>query len=257
MKRISEFIKGAMLPVKALKLFFKDTSYWHYISIPVIINFFIYIGFFLFFWNVLLPMADIFKVTFNHETWYAWFLQAYNWCVGFATIITMLAISAFSFIYVLLIVEAPFLALLSERIEKDIYGNEFDTAGFKNILRSILLGLKNSVILGVITLFWTTIFFFGNFIIPGVSTAIGIFVIGYYYGISFLVYSAELRMHSFTQLRKMIRTNRMEVLGLGVVCYLIILIPFVAIVFLPIAVVSGTMLFNEYIVENNNLKLNN
>ena len=247
MNYLSRFLQGSYIPLKAMIFFTQNKAFWRYISIPVIINFFIYIVFFIFFWNYLLPLSDIFKITSEPGTWYAWALDGYNWLVGFTTVLTMLAISSFSFIYVLLIIEAPFLALLSERIEKELYGNEFDTAGWKNMARSLILGLKNSAILGAITLFWTAIFFVGNFILPGISTILGILVIGYYYGISFLVYSAELRMLPYAELRKLVRGNRMEVLGLGTICYLIILIPFIAVVFLPIAVVSGTMLYNEYI----------
>lgn len=255
MKIIGSFLKGATLPLRATKIFFKDKSYWQYVSIPIIINFFLYIASFWFFWNYLLPMSDTLKVSLDPGAWYLWLEKVYNWCVSFATVITMLAVSAFSFIYVLLIVEAPFLALLSERVEKELYGNDFDASGVKNIVKSILLGLKNSVVLGVITLFWTVVFFVGNLIIPGVSTVLGVLVIGFYYGISFLVYSAELRFTSYSQLRVMVKRKKLEVLGLGVVCYLIVLIPFIAIIFLPIAVMSGTMLYNEVLITDENKNL--
>jgi len=249
MKYLYGFVKGAVMPLKAFKLFCGNMAYWKYISVPVVINFLLYILSFYIFWNYLLPLADNFKISYSPDSWYAWGAGVYNWFIGFTTVVTMLAVSAFSFIYILLIIEAPFLALLAERIEKDLYHNEFDTAGFRNILRSIFLGLKNSIILGVITLFWTLFFFAGNFILPGVSTVLGILVIGYYYGISFLVYSAELRFISYSRLRQIVKGRRMEVLGLGAVCYLVVLIPFVAVVFLPIAVVSGTMLYNESLDE--------
>jgi len=114
-------------------------------------------------------------------------------------------------------------------------------------LRGILLGVKNSIILAVITLFWTLVFFVGNFILPGICAVIGFMVIGYYYGISFLVYSAELRLIPYGKLRAIVKGYKMEVLGFGAVCYTFIVIPFVAVVFLPIAVVGGTMLYNEFL----------
>lgn len=255
MKHIHNFVKGAVIPFRALKLFSANMKYWRYISVPVIINFLLYSACFFIFWQYILPLADNFKISYEADSWYAWAAGTYNWLIGFTSVITMCAVSAFTFIYVLLIIEAPFLALLSERIEKDIYGNEYDTSGVKNMVRSILLGIKNSIILGMITLFWTLFFFVGNFILPGVSTVIGILVIGYYYGVSFLVYSAELRFISYTQLRRLVKGSRMEIMGLGAVCYLVILVPFVAVVFLPIAVVGGVILYNECL-ENTKPRLN-
>jgi CysZ protein len=146
-----------------------------------------------------------------------------------------------------MVVEAPFLAILSEKVEAELFNNEFDTSGVKNFIYSVILGVKNSIILLVITIFWSFIFFIGNFILPAISSLLGVIIIGYFYGVSFMTYSAELRGHSYFSLRKILKGVRYEVLGFGVLGYLFVLIPLFAPIFLPIAVVGATMLYNECI----------
>jgi len=96
MKYAAGFLRGAALPFKALALFTKNMKYWPYLTWPVVINVILYIIGLVLFWNYLLPFSDSMKVTPNPEAWYSWFLDAYNWSVGFTITLTAAAFFLFS-----------------------------------------------------------------------------------------------------------------------------------------------------------------
>ena len=254
MEVVRRFTKGAFYHLKVIKLFRSNPKYWPYVLGPLIINIALYLGAFLLFLNYLMPMLQGIELSETPDHWYSAVAPVYNFLLNAASVIVMLAVSAFTFVYILLVVEAPFLALLSEKIEEDLYGNVYES-GLRPLMKGVLLGIKNSVIFAVITLFLTALFFLGNFILPGICAVMAVFVIGFYYGLSFLTYSAELRLYSYFQLRKIAKKYKPEVLGLGVVCYLVFLIPVVAAFFLPVAVVAATMMYNEVVEGKAQLKI--
>lgn len=251
MKKLRNFGAGAVLPFRSLKLLLKNRQYWPLIAIPLIINTVLYALVTTVAWHYTSTALSF--VQSGEDSWgfLSFLIPAYNFAVSAGTLAASVALFGMIFIYVFLIIEAPFLTVLSEKVEEDYFGNTFNNSGWKNMLAGILLGVKNALLLSIVTMFCSFVFFLLNFVLPGIAAVCGFFVISYFYGVSFLMYSAESRMMNIRKVKQLLSGNKAVVLGFGAVCYASIFVPLLPIAILPIAVIGGTLLFNEYLEDKN------
>lgn len=155
-------------------------------------------------------------------------------------IIVWLVIVKFSK-YIVLILLSPVFAILSEKVEEKLTGNQypFSWAQFlKDILRGSAIAIRNLFIeLGLIAIFSLFGFMAGPFaflIVPLLWL-----VSAYFYGFSMMDYTCERRKMSISQGVDYIRRNRGIAIGNGAMYMLLDLIPFVGLVFAPINAVVG------------------
>lgn len=132
--------------------------------------------------------------------------------------------------YVILIILSPVLSYLSEKTEKIVKGKDYPflfNIWFKQIVRSILLSLRNMFIQLALTLIILILSFFpiiGWFISP--FAALFIFVLNaYFFGFSFLDYSFERKGLNISQSVSLVRKNKGLAVGFGVLFYIVYLIP--------------------------------
>lgn len=144
--------------------------------------------------------------------------------------------------YLVLIVLAPFLAFLSEKLEKEALGKEYPfswTQFLSDIGRALVINGWNLLREIFLTLLLTILAFFPLFAI--VSPIIIILVQGYFYGYGIMDYNAERWRFSLKQTGRWMWRNKGAVTGVGLVFHFLFMIPLLGWVFAPVwAVLAGT-----------------
>lgn len=134
--------------------------------------------------------------------------------------------------YIILIILSPLLSYLSERTEKIETSKDYPfdwIVWIRQILRSILLSLRNMGIQLLLTLIILVLSFFPiiGWIISPIATIIVLFINAYFFGFSFMDYSFERKGMSISQSVTIVRKNKGLAVGLGLIFYLSYLIPFI------------------------------
>ncbi|MBU0764090.1 MAG: EI24 domain-containing protein [Bacteroidetes bacterium] len=156
--------------------------------------------------------------------------------------------------YIVVMVMSPVLALLSEKTEKKLTGNnyKFDIVQLmRDIIRGILIALRNLFI----ELGFMVAIFIGSFIpvlkwpIAAFGTFFLFFISAYFYGFSFMDYSIERRRLSVRESVKLVRKRKGVAIGNGFLFALILLIPVIGVMvsafFAVVSSVAGTIAMNE------------
>lgn len=124
--------------------------------------------------------------------------------------------------YIILIFISPGLALMSEKTEKLVTGNEYPFVFSRfagDVWRGIRIALRNSMIeIGLIILF----FFIGFIPVIGYISPVFLFFVScYFYGFSMMDYTHERAKMSIRQSVKFVRKNRGLAVANGMVFYFI------------------------------------
>lgn len=130
--------------------------------------------------------------------------------------------------YIIIICLSPIFALLSEKTEEMLTGNEYPFDGdqlMRDIVRGVLIACRNLFIeLGYMII----IFILGLFI-PFIGGAIGSFILffisAYFYGFSFIDYTNERRRLTVRQSVQFMRANKGMAIANGMVFSFFLLIP--------------------------------
>jgi CysZ protein len=239
-----EFLDGLNYPLRAFGLFLIKPGYWKYLVAPAMLNLLLYLlvgGVFMYF---VLPLADeIFP--FVENTFLRYLYDTLEILLQLVIILTFLVFFLMTFTALSFVISIPFLDKLSLRFERERYGFEFTKETLKHHSKYLWQTTKHSIWIAFCIIFWTILLLPLNFIIPYVGFLPGLLILGYLFGVNFLIYSAEHRWLRWRELKRSLKGHRMALLGFGVTAYIFLFIPFVAVIVLPIAVIAGTMFFNE------------
>jgi CysZ protein len=246
-KKAHGFLTGAGMPFRAVGIFLKNPKYWKYLTWPIVISVILYAALgFLFFWY-LMPLATDWLPNV-HNSWLRWLYDALEIIIKILYVLIVIGLFLITFTAAFMVVAAPFIDFLALRYEKDVYSFEPAKAGFKAMAGYYWTSVINNLVLGFWIVFWSIVFLPVSIFFPYFGFIAGTLVLGYLVGLTFLVFSAEHRRIPRRDFKKLLRGNRMLILGCGVVVYFLLFIPFVAIVFLPVSVLAGTIIFNEYML---------
>lgn len=146
--------------------------------------------------------------------------------------------------YITLILLSPVLAFLSEKVEIILTGNEFPFNFWqfiKDVWRGILIAIRNMLIeFSIIIVLWILTFFIP--ILLPVTTILLIGISAYFYGFSMIDYTNERKKINLSKSIYFIRKHKGLAIGNGLVYHIVMLIPFVGVVFAPItAAVAATL----------------
>jgi len=245
MNIISDFFYGIGLPFRALKFMFKQSKYWRYASVSIIINIILYIVMFYLLFHFVIPLVDSWFPAHSSNEFLVYLYKFIEFVIKFIIVATFIIMFVLVFNTLFFSIASPFLDILSLKIEDDFYNYIPAKAGIKAVVRGCYISVKNGIWLNFMTIFWAIVLFPLNFIIPIVGFLPGMLVASYFLGLSFIIYSAEHRRITKKEFKHEIKGSRMSILGLGLVMYWILFVPFTAILFIPASVVAGTMLYNE------------
>ncbi|WP_421752854.1 EI24 domain-containing protein [Croceimicrobium sp.] len=169
-------------------------------------------------------------------------LEAYSFVIVIILQILMLFFMSSLFKYAVLILLAPFMSFLSEKVEEEQTGqsNPFSLAQMlKDVLRAIRINLLNFLReMGLTIVLWLLAF------IPiiGLLSPILIFVLqSYFLGYGLMDYNAERWRWRYGKTESWMRSNKVAVTSVGMVFHALFLIPFLGWIFAPAwSVIAGT-----------------
>ena len=237
----------------AIGFIFSKGLWWAFVF-PIILNVLMFIG----------GYKLIESVTVDLQTWITgliglgdgdFFLSDY--LSGFISgIIWILLKVMFFFVfaywggYITLILLSPLFAYLSERTEEIISGKKYPFNGdqlMRDIVRGVFISFRNLFI----QTGWMILLFILSFIpVIGWLGAIVLFIISaYFYGFSFIDYTAERRRMKIRDSVQFIRANKWIAIANGTIFSLFLILPFCGVLFSGfaaiISVVAATLAVNE------------
>ncbi len=177
----------------------------------------------------------------------AWYLQVLYYILAVVVTVLLLVIIFFLFTRVASAIAAPFNDLISEKTEELTRGTfgetPFSVIGLlKDSSRSIAHSLK---ILGI----YVAVLIAGLpiLLIPAggglLYTALGAVLTSYMFAYEYLGYPMDRRRFSFSQKRRFLRSHLGSAMGFGLGNLVVASIPVINLLFIPAAVVGGTLLF--------------
>lgn len=242
---LKNLLEGAILPFRAMAEFFIHPRYWLYALLPVILCTALYLlGAFAFFYYALPWVESSVPATWTAHFWG----EVLLWLLRLTAVILVLTLFLFTFTTAFTIIAAPFIDLLAEVFERRKYHFDFRCNGWRDYFHYNVMSMVNSARVGFKILLWAVVLFPINLLLPGPGIFLTAPIIGYYFGITMLVYASEHRRIRYADFISDLRGSRMAILGMGTVFFLLLMIPFAAIICLPVAVIAGTMLYNEKVL---------
>ncbi|MCF7790918.1 MAG: EI24 domain-containing protein [Victivallales bacterium] len=252
---MKQLITGLLKFFKGTKILLQNKQYWKYAKVSLFLNIIFYIIIFFFLFRYFLPYLDSFLPD-SGNVYFSTIFFALIWIFNFVIVITVLLIAALLFNTVFFAITSPYLDGLSVQVEKEVYGFvQIQGKGIKHAIRGYYMSVWNGIWLNFLTVFWVTVLFPLNFIIPVFGYLPGTLSGAYFLGMSFLIYSVEHRMLKRKEFKKVIKGRRLYILGFGLAAYTVLLIPFAAAIFIPGGVLGGTILYNEYFSTDDNRKI--
>ncbi|MCW1925813.1 EI24 domain-containing protein [Luteolibacter arcticus] len=158
--------------------------------------------------------------------------------------IGMLFVLGWTFAWMFLLLSSPFQDYVSAAVEKDRGKFVPDPAGFRGFLKSTSLSVLQSVILLVLTV---PVMILG--IIPVFGPILVFLWSSFVMGFSFFTIPAGRTARGLSDRIALARSHPKGMMGLGAVVAVAALVPFLNVLFLPVFVVAGTLLYLEGLDE--------
>ena len=243
---IRDFMKGLSYAACGIRIFFHDRKSWKYALFPwcflVIIYFIIF--------RIITGLTSCLSEKINQlmatlPAWLSWLASlvcGLSHFLGFIAGILILGMTVGTFYEMF---GGFFFDSLVDHYETRKYGPRPVAISWRSSLKysieSFWFGIKTA--LAFCGLFIISLFF------PVVGQILLIICMGYFFGLSYIICSANRNGATIGQLKKAAGKRIFIILGFGVSAYFLLLIPLTAIIFLPGLVLGGSELFNRELRE--------
>lgn len=243
---LKDYIKGMSYIIRGTHDFFHDKESWRYAFFPLILLFVVY---FFLFWGIIGLshwFADkISQAMAGLPGWLSWLGNVICGLSYLTGTIAALLILGMTVCTLYEIFGGLFFDSLVEHHESRKYGPRQEkpswSANLKYCIESILLGIQTAIV------------FCGLFVISLIFPVFGQIVLvicmGHYLGLSYIFCSANRNGVTVGVLKKIAGKKTFVILGFGITCYLLLMVPFAALIFLPGLVLGGSELFNNELKE--------
>lgn len=223
---------------EALPQMFKK-GYRRYLALPIVVYLALLVGLIWLMYNNMNRWLNLILGWFGYDMGE---LEAWGFVVAIILQILMLFFMSSLFKYTVLILLAPFLAFLSEKVEKDSLGTNYDFSiaqVLKDIVRAVRINLLNFAKEMVITIILALLAFIP---VLGLLSPVFLFVVqSYFLGYGLMDYNAERWRWSFKETETWMRKNKSAVTAVGLAFHGLFLIPFLGWIFAPSwSVIAGT-----------------
>lgn len=253
MKLFSSFFSGMTLPFEGVRILFSKGKYLKYAWVSALLNTILYAMLIYLLSHFIFPWVNSWFPAHTVSGYLSFLYQSLEYIIKTIISLTFLVIFVLLFNTVFFAISAPYLDGLALAVEKDFFGFSSGSSGITDFAKSCFISIKNGIRLNLLTIFWAIVLFPLNFIIPIVGFLPGMIVGSYFLGLSFIIFSVEHRRLNKTEFKKRLSGNRIGVLGFGLTMYLILFIPFSAIIFIPGGIIGGALLYNEEIEGSNRI----
>ena len=241
---ITDYMKGMSYIGQGLRVFFHDKESWRYALFPLSLLFVVY---FFLFWGMI-GLSGWFAEKISQAMtglpgWLSWLGNVISGLSYLAGIVAALLILGTTVCTLYEIFGGLFFDSLVDHYETRKYGPRQTkntwSANLKYCIESILLGIQTAIVF--CGLFFVSLFF------PVFGQIVLVICMGHFLGLSYIFCSANRNGVTLAGLKKIAGKKTFVILGYGITCYLLLLIPFLALLILPGLVLGGSELFNSEI----------
>jgi CysZ protein len=191
-------------------------------------------------------------VTWFADDWSAGPRRTIRVLAGAAILVSAALVTVLTYTALTLLIGDPFYEVISQRVEERLGGGTQGTAGVPwftsfrrnaaDSIRMILLSVSVSVPLFLIGF----VPVFGQVVVPVLEAVIG----GWFLAVELTGVPFNRRGLRLADRRRILRGNRALALGFGIPVFLLLLVPFAAILVVPAAVVGSTLLTRQVLGQS-------
>jgi len=231
--------------------FIKQHKLWGYVVAPGLVNLLLFTATLLIGWHysdeLTIYFLELFGMTDPEEGAWGWINKILRWFFMLFFRLLFLAFYLYLYKYVVLIILSPVLALLSEKVDGLLTGQEFPFVMkrfVKDVLRGVTLALRNlviefSILFGLFLLSFIPVL---GWIIPFLMLAVEFF----FFGFSMIDYSNERKKMTKGESTRYVMANKSLAVANGGVFHFLLLIPVIGIMIGPTyGVVAATLANHE------------
>lgn len=242
----AEFLRGALCPLRGFLFILARPAFWPWAFAPFFLSLLLYAGLLWGGWRVVHPWLS--ENYFTGDGYWAVLggLLAVVYWAG------LLLVSAIFFIPLSALIASPFNEVLSEKTERALGAAPPDSGGaggISGLIRGAVAGMAGEARRGATMLGLSAGALTLNLIPPpaGQTLAAGVSVLiaMLYLALEYTSASMDRRGYSWSRKRAYLAAHRARTFGFGASAFLILMTPFLNVLFIPAAAVAGTILFVE------------
>ena len=250
---LTDFIRGCRFPFRGVAFLARHRTLWTWAALPAAVNIGVFaatLGVFLYFFGTLYSLTTGWMYPAAPDFWLAWAwvvpLRVFAWSIGVVLLLAALLILYGAFLALGLVIAAPFLALLSQRVEGLVMGKQGPEAtSWKAALATVFESMmdefrKIAFFAGVQFLLWVLGLVF-PFLAPITVTVAMLFTL-VFLPLEYAGFAMDSRHLRFAQRRALVWRHRWLMLGFGASASLSLLLPLLNFVCMPALVVGGTLM---------------
>jgi len=239
---VKGLIRGFSFAFKGLGHLLGNPSLWGWSALPVVLNIALFIGGI---WAYIHFFPDLLGMIMDKpDIWYMWIVYV---LLIILLVVAFALVVIFGFTAVGCIIAAPFLDLLSEKVEKQL-GRVEEGGGFRQALgdmgKGLLTGLVTVVFFILSQLILLLLWFLP--VIGGIAYAVmAPLVGGFFLAYEFHDFPLGRRHLTARQRFSYVMARLSETLGFGLAIFLTTMVPLVNFLYLPAATVGATLLVRD------------
>ena len=250
---LSDLLRGSRFPFQGIAFLARHRSLWTWAALPAAVNVGVFagaLGVFLYFFGTLYSLTTGWMYPEPPDFFLAWLwvvpLRLFAWSIGILLLLAALLILYGAFLALGLVIAAPFLAILSQRVETLAAGRPAQEAtSWKAALASVFESVadefrKVALFAGVQIVLWALGLLL-PFLAPVAVAAATLFTL-VFMPLEYAGFAMDGRSLRFSQRRALVWQRLSLMLGFGASASLTLLLPLLNFVCMPALVVGGTLM---------------
>lgn len=250
---VADLIRGFGFPFRGIAFLARHRSLWTWAALPAAVNVGVFaaaLGVFLYFFGTLYSLTTgwMYPEAPDFFLGWAWVvpLRLFAWTIGVLLLLAALLILYGAFLALGLVIAAPFLALLSQRVETLVTGKAAHEAiSWKAALATVLESVadefrKVAFFVGAQLVLWVLGLLL-PFLAP-VSVAVALVFTLVFMPLEYAGFAMDSRHLRFVERRALVWRHLSLMLGFGAAASLSLLLPLLNFVCMPALVVGGTLM---------------
>ena len=241
MRNLREFVRGAGSAFDGICVFYQTPQLWKYAAFPLILILLTYCGMFVAGWYLVGVVSDFFtEKCASLPGFLQWLATVASSVVAIGVILLFSAIALFSIGTLYELFGGLFFDALIQKFSSDSYSGKACNSDWKFNCKAVF----DNIVYSINTLLMILALLVLNLFLPFIGEIIGMIVISYRLGVSYLAMCGFHYQRSMWQTRDLAYKNFMLTLGYGASIYIIFIFPLAVVFTLPGLIVGGVKLYN-------------
>ena len=243
MQKIRDFFGGAGYAFEGIKIFYQLPVLWKYSAIPLVLILLTYLALLTGGWYLVKYLAEFFAEKSSALPGFLqWLGAAASGAAAIAVIALFSVIAAVSLGTLYELFGGLFFDALIERFSSRYSPDKLQKSSWQFNIQAI----TDSIVYSINTLLIITAVLIANLFLPVIGQIVGIIIVSYRFGVSYLAMCGFHYRKTMLQTRELAHKNFMLTLGYGASIYLVFLFPLAVIFTLPGLILGGVKLYNRF-----------